>query len=48
MKRMCLFMFMIPILIQHEFDINNDKLLKTTWAHNKRNKIVDLKMCAIA
>jgi hypothetical protein len=49
MKRMCLFMSMILILIQHEFDINNDKLLETIWALKKRNKIADHHLqCAIA
>jgi hypothetical protein len=44
MKRqvnMCLFMFMIFILIEIKFDIDisNDELLITIWEHNKK-KIV--------
>jgi hypothetical protein len=34
-------MSMILILIQNEFDINNDEPLETIWAHKKRNKIAD-------
>jgi hypothetical protein len=46
MKRqinICLFMSMIFILIQIEFDIdiNNDELLNTIWEHKKGKKIVD-------
>jgi hypothetical protein len=37
---MCLFMFMIFILIQIIFDIhiNNDELLKIIWKHFKKKK----------
>jgi hypothetical protein len=43
MKRqinMCLFMFMIFILIKNKFyiDINNDELLIIVWEHNKKEK----------